>query len=327
MIQDVPHNDSSPRSDTMGRWPELPLAAWQDTYATLHMWTQIIGKIRLQQCSAVNHWWHVPLYVTARGLTTSPIPYRGQSFALTFDFLVHELQIDTSWGPRRTIQLRPMSVATFYRVTMATLDEVGISVRVWTTPVEVPDPIPFEQDEVHAAYDAEYAQRFWRILMHSQRVLLAFRGAFLGKVSPVHFFWGGFDLAATRFSGRQAPEHPGVPSLPDFVTREAYSHEVSSVGFWPGGYGVEEPVFYAYAYPEPASFSDYPVEPKGAYYHHSLREFVLPYEIVRTADAPDALLMRFLESSYAAVADLAGWDRGALERPHRMDRLALRQVR
>ncbi len=319
MIQDVHHYDSSPISHTMGRWPALPLAAWQDTYATLHMWTQIIGKIRLQQCSAANHWWHVPLYVTARGLTTSPIPYRGQSFEMTFDFLAHELQVETSWGARRVVKLRPVSVATFYRETMTALDELGIRVRIWTMPVEVSDPIPFEQDEVHDAYDAEYAQRFWRILMHSQRVLLAFRSEFLGKVSPPHFFWGGFDLAATRFSGRRAPDHPGVPGLPDFVSREAYTHEVSSAGFWPGGSAIAEPVFYAYAYPEPAGFGDYPVQPEGAYYHPTLREFVLPYEIVRTADAPDAALMRFLQSSYAAAADLAGWDRRALERQHGSD--------
>jgi hypothetical protein len=278
------------------------------------MWTQIIGKIRLQQSSPVNHWWHVPLYVTARGLTTSPIPYRGQSYEISFDFLAHELQIETSWGPRRVVELRPMSVAAFYRETMAALKELGIIVQIWAVPVEVVDPIPFKRDEVHASYDPDYTQRLWRIMLHTQRVFLSARGSFLGKSSPVHFFWGGFDLAITRFSGRRAPEHPGVPSLPDFVTREAYSHEVSSVGFWPGGNGVEEPVFYAYAYPEPAGFSDYPVEPKGAYYHHILREFVLPYEIVRMSDAPEAVLMRFIESTYEAAANLAGWGRASLER-------------
>ena len=315
MQRDVPGTATTSDADATRDWPSLPLAAWQDTYATLHMWTQIIGKIRLQQCSPVNHWWHVPLYVTVRGLSTSPIPYRGQSFAITFDFLAHALQIETSWGARQVLELRPMSVATFYHETMAALSEAGITVQIWPVPVEVPDPIPFEQDEVHAAYDPDYAQRFWRILVKTHHVLMDFRGQFLGKVSPAHFFWGGFDLAMTRFSGRRAPEHPGVPSLPDFVTHEAYSHEVSSVGFWPGGNGVEEPVFYAYAYPEPAGFSNYPVEPKGAYYHHTLREFVLPYELVRTSDAPAALLMGFLRSSYAAAADLAGWDRAALERP------------
>jgi hypothetical protein len=319
MIQDVRQNDSSHIAHAVDGWPSLPLAEWQDTYATLHRWTQVIGKLRLRQSTPVNHWWHVPLYVTARGLTTSPMPYHGQNFAITFDFLAHELQVETSWGAQRAIKLRPMSVATFYRETMSALNEVGITVHIWTTPVEVPDPIPFEQDEVHVSYDPEYAQRFWRILMHTQRVLLAFRGEFLGKVSPSHFFWGGFDMAATRFSGRQAPAHPGVPGLPNFVTREAYSHEVSSVGFWPGGYGVDEPIFYAYAYPEPAGFSNYPVEPRGAYYHDQLHEFVLPYEVVRTAGAPDAILMSFLQSSYAAAADLAGWDRGILERHHGLD--------
>ena len=214
MIQDVRPNDSSPIAHRAGGWPTLPLAAWQDTYATLHMWTQIVGKIRLQQCSVVNHWWHVPLYVTARGLTTSPIPYRGESFEMTFDFLTHELQVETSWGARQVVELRPKSVAAFYRETMAALKELGITVHIWTTPVEVPDPIPFEQDEVHASYDSEYAQRFWRILMHSQRVLLTFRGEFLGKVSPAHFFWGGFDLAATRFSGRRRLSIQACPQWP-----------------------------------------------------------------------------------------------------------------
>ena len=315
MTQSTVRSDARHSAHSPQAWPDLPLAAWQDTYATLHMWTQIVGKIRLQQCSPVNHWWHVPLYVTARGLTTSPMPYRAQTYEIIFDFLAHELQIDTSWGARRAIKLRSQSVAAFYRETVDALRQLGITVSIWATPVEVPDPIPFAQDEVHAAYEPEYAQRFWRVLAHTQRVLMAHRGHFLGKVSPVHFFWGSFDLAVTRFSGRRAPDHPGAPHVPDFVTREAYSHEVSSAGFWPGGATVDEPVFYAYAYPEPPGFSAYPVQPSEAFYHNDFREFMLPYDAVRTARTPDAVLLRFLQSTYEAAADLGHWDRVALERP------------
>jgi uncharacterized protein DUF5996 len=304
-----------PASSNTDVWPSLPLEAWQDTYATLHMWTQIIGKIRLALAPMVNHWWHVPLYVTPRGLTTSSIPYGERIFRIDFDFLRHRLEIETSDGDRRTLELKPRSVADFYGATMESLRELGIEVTLWTTPVEVPDPIPFEEDCKHAAYDPEYAQRFWRILVQADRALTEFRSRYTGKASPVHFFWGSFDLAVTRFSGRTAPEHPGAPNIATWVAREAYSHEVSSCGFWPGGAGgVDEPVFYAYAYPEPAAFSKYPVQPAEAYYGNDLREFLLPYEAVRTASSPDETLLLFLQSTYEAAADLGRWDRSALER-------------
>jgi hypothetical protein len=296
-------------------WPSLPLEAWKDTYATLHMWTQIVGKIRLAQAPALNHWWQSPLYVTARGLTTSPIPYARQAFQIDFDFIDHKLRIQTSAGETRTLELRSRSVADFYTELMAALRALGIEVRIWTMPQEVEQPIRFEQDRLHATYDPEYAHRFWRILAQTDRVLTAFRSRFLGKCSPVHFFWGSFDMAVTRFSGRPAPEHPGgVPQLADWVVREAYSHEVSSCGFWPGGGPLPEPVFYSYAYPEPEGFKDYPVRPEAAYYHPDMREFVLPYEAMRTAADPDQALLAFLQSTYEAAADLSRWDRAALER-------------
>jgi len=296
-------------------WPSLPLAAWQDTYETLHLWTQILGKIRLALSPQINHWWHSTLYVTPRGLTTSTIPYGTRTFEMSFDFLAHHLQIETSDGITRTIALVPRSVADFYQDVMSTLSAIGIDVQIWTMPQEVQDPIPFEQDYKHAAYDPEYAQRFWRILVQADRIMAAFRSRFIGKSSPVHFFWGSCDLAVTRFSGRGAPEHPGgVPNMADWVTREAYSHEVSSCGFWPGGGAVVEPVFYAYAYPTPEGFPDYPIQPKEAFYSSQMQEFILPYEAVRQADAPDEMLLSFLQSTYEAAANLGNWDRAALER-------------
>lgn len=296
-------------------WPSLPLAAWQDTYETLHLWTQIVGKIRLALAPKLNHWWHSTLYVTPRGLTTSAIPYGTRTFEISFDFIDHHLQIKTSDGTTRTITLVPRSVADFYQDVIDTLHAIGIEVRIWTIPQEVQDPIPFEQDYKHAAYDPESAQRFWRILLQADRVMTAFRSRFIGKSSPVHFFWGSFDLAVTRFSGGRAPEHPGgVPNMADWVTREAYSHEVSSCGFWPGGGTVVDPVFYAYAYPTPQGFPDYLIQPKEAFYSSEMGEFILPYEAVRQADNPDELLLTFLQSTYDAAANLGNWDRAALER-------------
>ncbi|YAF99084.1 MAG: DUF5996 family protein (plasmid) [Nodularia sp. CChRGM 3473] len=295
-------------------WPSLPLAAWQDTYATLHLWTQIIGKIRLALAPKLNHWWQSTLYVTPRGLTTASIPCGTRNFQISFDFLDHQLQIDTSDGIAKRIALSPRSVADFYQMVLTTLSNIGIEVRIWTMPQEVSEPIPFDQDYQHAAYDPEYAQRFWRILVQVDRVMTLFRSQFIGKSSPAHFFWGSFDLAVTRFSGRRAPEHPGgVPNMADWVTREAYSHEVSSCGFWPGGGSVVEPVFYAYAYPAPEGFRDYPIQPREAFYSSEMQEFILPYEAVRQADDPDAMLLAFFQSTYEAAANLGHWDRVALE--------------
>jgi hypothetical protein len=296
-------------------WPALPLDGWKDTYDTLHRWTQIVGKIRLVQTPWINHAWHSTLYVTARGLTTGPVPHGDTSFQLNFDFLNHELTIRTSLGGIRTMRLGPRSVAAFYRELMATLDNLDVPVRIRAIPSEMPDTTPFDQDTDRTAYDPSAVTRYWRALAQAHRVLTEFRARFIGKCSPVHFFWGAFDLAVTRFSGRTAPPHPGgVPNLPDWVVREAYSHEVSSAGFWPGGPGVEEAAFYSYAYPEPDGFKTTKVRPAAAYYHKDLREFILPYEAVRTADEPDAVLMEFLQSTYEAAADRGRWDRGALER-------------
>lgn len=297
-------------------WPELPLAAWQDTRDTLHMWTQIAGKIRLARMPWINHSWHVPLYITTRGLTTSAIPDGSRTFQIDFDFLTHELVIGTSDGATAKVMLEPRSVADFFGEVMGRLHDLGIEVRIWTTPVEVETPIPFQEDFEHASYDAAQARRFWQILLQSDRVLTKFRSRFIGKVSPVHFFWGSFDLAVSRFSGRTAPPHPGgIPHLADWVTREAYSHEVSSAGWWPGTAGVlAEPAYYSYAYPEPDGFRARAVQPGSAFYLEQMGEFVLPYDAVREADDPDAMLMQFLESSYAAAADAADWDRAALER-------------
>jgi hypothetical protein len=290
------------------------LAAWDDTRATLHLWTQVIGKIRLAQAPLINHWWQVPLYVSARGLTTSSIPWGGDSFQIDFDFLDHQLRIETSRGARERIALRPCSVAEFHGEVMARLRALGLEVRIWSMPVELDDPVPFQDDVAHASYDPEQAQRFWRALVQVDRVLTLFRARFIGKVSPVHFFWGSFDMAVARFSGRTAPPHPGAPNLADFVTREAYSHECSSCGFWPGGPGMPEAAFYAYAYPAPDGFERAAVRPAAAYFHEGLSEFILPYEAVRQAADPDRALLEFLQSTYEAAADLGGWNRAALER-------------
>jgi hypothetical protein len=293
-------------------WPSLPFDAWKDTCATLHMWMQIVGKVRLVQTPWLNHSWHTTLYLTARGLTTSPIAHGTRSFQMDFDFIDHQLFIETNDGAVRTVALRPRSVADFYRELMSALDDLALPVKIHTRPNEVVEAIPFEHDDVHASYDAEYANRFWRALVQADRVLKRFRARYIGKCSPAHVFWGSLDLAVTRFSGRTAPEHPGgIPNLPDWVTREAYSHEVSSCGFWTGGDVLPYPVFYSYAYPEPDGFSK--VAMQNGTYNASLREFVLPYDEVRQAQSPDAMLLEFLQRTYEAAADLGGWDRQALE--------------
>jgi hypothetical protein len=297
-------------------WPAVPLKEWRATRDTLHMWTQIVGKVRMELTPLVNHWWNVPLYVTARGLTTSPIPYRDRSFQVDFDFIDHRLIVATSKDETVTLPLEPKSVAEFYRDFMTTLWGLGIEVKIFGTPVEVPDPIPFEQDRDHDAYDPEYAQRFWRILLLVERVFVEFRSHFLGKCSPVHFFWGSFDLAVTRFSGRRAPERPDA----DSITREAYSHEVSSVGFWPGGGAVTDAAFYSYMAPEPQGYSDARARPQAAYYEGQLHEFLLMYDQVRNRPNPDADLLEFCQSTYEAGASLGNWDRDSLER--RSDSLA-----
>lgn len=309
------HSHFSKNASQSEQWPSLAFEAWKDTYATLHMWTQIVGKIRLVQTPWVNHSWHVTLYVTARGLTTSPIPHGARTFQIDFDFIDHQLLIQTSDGAIKAIALQPRSVADFYEELFANLAELGLDIKIHTTPNEVADAIPFERDHNHASYDAEYANRFWRALVQIDRVFKEFRAGFIGKCSPVHFFWGSFDLAVTRFSGRPAPEHPGgVPNLPDWIAREAYSHEVSSCGFWPGGGPLPYPLFYAYAYPEPPGYSAMRLRPDGATYNGAFHEFVLSYDDVRLAASPDALLLDFLRSSSEAAADLGAWDRSALER-------------
>jgi hypothetical protein len=296
-------------------WPALAYDDWKSTQATLHLWTQIIGKVRLTQTPWMNHSWHSTLYVTARGLTTSPIPQGSRIFEIDFDFIDHQVLIRTGEGAVETLKLAPRSVADFYGELFARLQALGLDVKIHTTPNEIPDPIPFERDETHATYEPEAARRFFGALSQADRVFKAFRSHFIGKCSPVHFFWGSFDLAVTRFSGRPAPPHPGgVPHLPDWVAREAYSHEVISCGFWPGGDPVPYPVFYAYAYPEPAGFRSAALTPAGARYNPDLGEFLLPYEEIRQAASPDEMLMSFLQSSYEAAADRAGWDRPALER-------------
>ncbi|HEU5248030.1 MAG TPA: DUF5996 family protein [Candidatus Udaeobacter sp.] len=301
-------------NDASNHWPPLPFAEWKDTATTLHMWTQIVGKIRLTLSPWTNHSWHVTLYVTSRGLTTSPIPHGSDTFEIQFDFIDHQLLIDKSDGARRTIQLKPQSVVEFYRIVMKTLSDLKLPVTINTTPNEIENPIPFDQDEEHRSYDREYANRFWRVLMQSDRVFKEFRSRFCGKCSPVHFFWGSFDLAVTRFSGRAAPPHPGgVPHLPDAITREAYSQEVSSLGFWPGNAAAPIPVFYSYAYPEPPGFSEAKIQPDAAFYEAKLREFILPYDAVRTADKPDQVLLDFAQSAYDAASQLGKWDRAALE--------------
>ena len=301
-------------ADDADDWPSLPFNEWRETCATLHMWTQVVGKVRLALAPHVNHWWQVPLYVTSCGLTTSPVPYGKRTFQVDFDFLEHKLLIETSDGDARAMRLAPRTVADFYGEFMSSLRSLGLEVKIWTTPVEVANPVPFEKDETHASYQPEYANRFWRALVQADRVLQKFRSRFQGKCSPVHFFWGSFDLAVTRFSGRPAPPHPGAPGVADSITREAYSHEVSSAGFWPGGDPLPEPIFYAYAYPEPEGFKDFAVRPAEAYYNADFREFVLPYEAARRAPDRDRALLDFLQSTYEAAADLGHWDRAALER-------------
>ncbi len=297
-------------SDDPECWPALPLSEWKDTCATLHMWTQVVGKVRLMLTPLVNHWWNVPLYVTARGLTTSRIPYGASAFELRFDFLAHQLVLETSEGTVKTLALQPQTVAAFYQSCMEMLHSEGIEVKIWPVPVEVPNPIPFDQDTVHASYDAAMAERFWRILLSVDAVFQDFRAEFIGKVSPVHFFWGSFDLAVTRFSGRKAPERPGA----DPVTREAYSHEVSSVGFWPGGGGVPDAAFYSYAAPSPQGFAEARVRPDAAHWDKGVGEFLLMYEDVRTSASPSRALLEFCRSTYQAAARFGQWDRGALER-------------
>jgi hypothetical protein len=296
-------------------WPRLPLEAWSDTCATLHMWTQVAGKIRLAKSPWVNHSWHVTLYVTATGLTTSPVPYGTRTFQIDFDFIRHLLTIQSSDGGTGSLPLEPQSVATFYRRLVHEMGKLDLHVDIHKKPNEVPDPIPFDQDESHSAYDPQYANRFWRVLVQADRLFKEFRARFIGKCSPVHFFWGAPDLAVTRFSGRRAPEHPGgIPNLPDTVVREAYSHEVSSCGFWPGGGPIRYPAFYSYAYPEPDGFSTAPVKPGGAFYSRELREFVLAYDAVRESESPDDTLLEFLQTTYEAAANLARWDRNSLEK-------------
>jgi hypothetical protein len=297
--------------DRSQAWPALPLAEWKDTYATLHMWSQIVGKVRLALSPRVNHWWETPFYVTARGLTTSPIPYETCIFEIDFDFISHTLAIVTSRGDSKIIPLVPRTVADFYQEFMAALRGLGIIVKIWPMAVEIPNPLRFDQDRIHASYNPEYANRFWRILVTADFLFKQFRSNFIGKVSPVHFFWGSFDLCVTRFSGRRAPERPGA----DIITREAYSHEVSSVGFWPGGGDVTGPAFYAYAAPEPAGFRDAAVHPAKAFYSTQLNEFLLMYDDARAYESPEKAVLDFCQSTYEAAAMLGRWDRESLERP------------
>jgi Family of unknown function (DUF5996) len=293
----------------MNTWPTLRFEEWQDTCATLHMWTQVVGKIRLAQTPLVNHWWNVPLYVSARGLTTSAMSYQDRIFEIEFDFLDHQLLIKCSDGAATSLPLRPQTVADFYAEVMAALRGLDIDIKIWTMPVEVPNPIRFEEDTTHASYDAEYANRFWRALVKMDEVLKEFRSGFVGKCSPVHFFWGSFDMAVTRFSGRLAPERPGA----DLITREAYSHEVISHGFWPGNKDMQA-AFYSYTAPEPAGLAEAKVQPAETFYSTELKEFFLLYSEVQKSESPEATLMEFLQSTYEAGANLAGWDRAALER-------------
>jgi hypothetical protein len=305
-------------TDRDAAWPELPLAAWKDTYASLHLWTQIVGKIRLAQTPWLNHSWHVVLYVTPRGLTTSPIPYGDRTFELEFDFLDHKLRASVSDGGQREIGLFPRSVADFYAEIMHVLAEFGLEVRINQLPNEIPHAIRFSEDHVHVSYDRDYAERHWRVLLQVNRVLHAFRTSFIGKCSPVHFFWGSFDLAVTRFSGRRAPPFTpsgAVPNMPAAVELDAYSHECSSAGFWPGGQGVDYPAFYSYASPAPDGFSTASIRPADAFWNKDLGQYNLPYDAVRTAGDPEQALMDFLVSTYEAAANLGKWDRAALECP------------
>jgi len=297
-------------SDSPDSWPSLPLESWKDTCATVHMWTQVVGKVRLALTPKENHWWNVPLYVSPRGLTTSAIPCDDRVFELEFDLIDHKLHLRISDGTTKDLPLRPQSVADFYKDSMAMLHSAGIEVEIWKMPVEIPNPIPFDEDRIHSSYDRDSAHRFWRILVSTDEVLKEFRSRFIGKNSPVHFFWGSFDIAVTRFSGRRAPERPGA----DSITREAYSHEVISAGFWPGGGDVKDAAFYCYAAPEPPGFAKQKVHPEAAFYHPNLKEFLLMYEDLRRASSPSKMLLEFLQSTYEAGANLGKWDRKALER-------------
>ena len=298
-----------------GAWPALPLGEWRPTYDTLHLWSQIVGKTRLALAPMQNHWWQVALWVTSRGLGGPPLPCGDLTLDVDFDFLDHQLVVRTSDGATRSLPLAPRTVADFYGEYLALLRALDIDVKIRPVPAEMETVVPFTEDRTHASYDPDAAQRCWRALAQADRVLRAFRGRFLGKCSPVHFWWGGFDLSCTRFNGRIAPRHPGgIPNLPDWITREAYSHECISAGWWPGGGALEEAAFYAYAYPEPAGLPEARVLPAKAYYHPQLREFILPYDAVRQAPDPDAALLEFLQNTYGAAADLARWDRAALER-------------
>jgi Family of unknown function (DUF5996) len=307
----TPTNDNSQRlTDLPECWPSLPLESWEDTRATLHMWTQIVGKVRLALTPLVNHWWNVPLYVSARGLTTSSMSYENVVFELEFDFVDHQLVLKSSDGSVKKLPLAPRSVADFYKECMSMLRAEDINVSIWKMPVEIANPVPFDQDHVHASYDPEAVRKFWRILASSNTVFQDFRSRFIGKSSPVHFFWGSFDLAVSRFSGRRAPERPNT----DRITREAYSHEVSSVGFWPGSGDVKEAAFYSYASPEPEGFKEYRAGPDAASYRKELGEFLLPYQAVRRLSSPSAALLDFCQTTYEGAATLAKWDRAALEK-------------
>jgi hypothetical protein len=295
-------------------WPDLKYSAWKETCTTLHLWTQVVGKIRLAHTPWLNHSWHVALYPTAQGLTTSLVPYGQRSFEIEFDFNQHQLVIRTSDGRFKKTPLKPLTVADFYAEVIASLGELDVPVQITELPCEIPDAIAFSRDRTHSAYDPEYAHRFWRALIQMDRIFKQFRTGFIGKCSPVHFFWGSFDLAVTRFSGRRAPLHPGgIPGVADIVIQEAYSHEVSSAGFWPGGSGIDYPAFYSYAYPAPPGFRTSTIEPKEAFFSEALGEYLLPYDAIRTASNPDAALLAFLQSTYEAAANCANWDRWALE--------------
>ncbi|HTV09078.1 MAG TPA: DUF5996 family protein [Candidatus Aquilonibacter sp.] len=296
----------------MDVWPELKYAEWGECCSTLQMWLQIVGKIRMELTPPINHSWNVTLYPTARGLTTLPMWHGAKTLQIDFDFVDHELVMRTSSGGRGSIALAPMTVAEFYKRVMLVLNAMGTPVKIWPHPVEVQEAIPFEEDQTHKAYDPEHVRRFWQILLQTERVFAIFRARFTGKVSPIHLFWGAMDLACTRFSGRTAPEHPSMPGLPDRVTRDAYSHEVSSAGFWPGAPGVDA-FFYSYAYPEPKGYREWKVKPAEARFDAAFGEFVLPYAAVQAATDPDAMLLEFLESTCEAAAELGKWDRKALE--------------
>jgi hypothetical protein len=300
-------------------WPALPQAAWSESCSTLQLWMQIVGKIRLALMPAINHTWNVTLYPAVRGVTTAPMPHGTRMLQIDFDFVEHELGLQMNDGSRKTIPLRPMTVAAFYKKVMEALEGLGTPVRIWHIPQEIANAIPFEKDEVHRAYDPEYVQRFWSILLQTTRVFTTFRARFTGKVSPIHLFWGAMDLACTRFSGRTAPEHPSMAGLADRVTRDAYSHEVSSCGFWPGAPGIE-PFFYSYAYPDPPGYRESPIEPAKASFNATMGEFIFPYEDMRRSADPDAALLEFLQSTYEAAANCAHWDRAALEVPTASDR-------